>query len=154
MIKKLAVLVVFAIITVGCENSVNSMKKNTDDGTDDEKVLDDEVNDSVVADEGGSDPDESEEIPDEKVDENEQQDVDFIWDNCSNNWDCESDEMCVKETGRCSDSWGKCEKTPKDCDAIDEPVCGCDGISYANKCMAMQNVQNIKYNGVCETGPK
>ncbi|HNW16858.1 MAG TPA: hypothetical protein PLD55_12510 [bacterium] len=155
MIKRWIFLIFMLVFSVGCENSVNSLKNKSDDEKNDEKTVVDEENDpGVVQDEGAKEPDESEETPDEQVDENENQDVDFIWDNCSNTWDCEGDEMCVKEIGRCTDSWGKCEKIPEDCEAVDEPVCGCDGMSYANKCIAMQNAQNIKHNGVCETGLK
>jgi hypothetical protein len=150
MVGKSVVLAIFFIILMGCENSVNSAKNKTDNETNDEKPVVDEENDpGFTQDEGVEEPD-TEEIPDENTDENEKQDVDFIWDNCSNTWDCEGDEMCVKEIGRCTDSWGKCEKIPTDCETVEEPVCGCDGMSYANKCIAMQNVQNILHNGVCE----
>lgn len=139
-------LFIFLFVFFGCENTVNSKKQVNDDSVE----VDEELDDTQFLDENVQSPDESDVVPDEAVDENEKNDVDFIWDNCSEHYDCNGDEMCVKETGRCNDAWGHCEKIPVECNDIDDPVCGCDGISYSNLCEARRHTKNIFHTGLCE----
>jgi len=146
--------IIFAVVFMfsGCENTVNSKNMNDaqEPSNDESEIIDHEtIDENEEIEEKDSDQDEETENPDLTVDEKQAPDTDIIWDNCSNNWDCESDEMCVLETGKCSDAWGHCEKIPENCDDIDDPVCGCDGISYSNECEARMNGKNIRHRGVC-----
>ncbi len=53
---------------------------------------------------------------------------------CSSNADCEETSYCSLE--KCDEPKGLCKERPGDCDDIFEPVCGCDGVTYANWCEA------------------
>ena len=50
---------------------------------------------------------------------------------------------CAIETGTCFD-------IPSACPFIIEPVCGCDGKTYQNKCLAAANAVSVKHTGECE----
>ncbi len=66
---------------------------------------------------------------------------------CSSNADCLSDEYCAKDA--CDDLQGVCEPRPDACPDIYRPVCGCDGITYANACVAEARGQSVDYEGEC-----
>ena len=99
-----------------------------------------------TVDEAGPD-EETDSVPDEEDDT--AIDTDAVWDNCSENHECESDEMCVKNIGDCN-GWGHCEIIPESCDDVNEPVCGCDDVTYSNICEAQKLLRNIKHSGECE----
>lgn len=153
MIKELICLAIFLVILTSCDNAVKSMKEKPDviEINDDSKVDDSEHQDNTDA-EKVDDADNSDDsnVPDEAEDTNNVPDNDVLWDNCSKTFDCENDEMCVKKVGKCADTWGHCEKIPAECDNIDKPVCGCDGISYSNECESMSSLVNLKHYGKCE----
>jgi hypothetical protein len=44
---------------------------------------------------------------------------------------------------------GVCEEIPKSCTTQEEPVCGCDGRTYSNKCDAAKNSVSVKSEGSC-----
>lgn len=53
---------------------------------------------------------------------------------CQSNADCGADELCG--TGLCEGGIGVCIPRPTMCSDTDEPVCGCDGLTYQNVCFA------------------
>ena len=44
---------------------------------------------------------------------------------------------------------GSCAKKPDACGGVVQPVCGCDGKTYSNACMAAVAGKNAKSNGAC-----
>lgn len=74
---------------------------------------------------------------------------------CATNADCTSDKYCLSTDGMCGA--GTCQIKPgKPCPSLPTggEVCGCDGTTYNNGCLAAQAGVSIKANGVCSTKPK
>lgn len=73
---------------------------------------------------------------------------------CKANADCAADEFCARLFGRCEEK-GICEARPKAEDCRErghihvKPVCGCDGKSYDNACLAAVEAVNVKSEGKC-----
>ena len=116
----------------------------TDDGTvvtdDNEPVTDDGT---VVTDDGVVITDDGVVFPD-----------DDTVANCGDNSDCKPTEYCAKPDGTC-DAYlaGTCTLRPEMCQPMYAPVCGCDGITYQNKCDAAASGVNVDYSGECVTTP-
>jgi len=48
------------------------------------------------------------------------------------------------------DQTGTCAKLPDACDAIYDPVCGCDGATYSSACSASLKGISVLYRGTCD----
>jgi len=63
---------------------------------------------------------------------------------------CSSSELCFVLA--CGDSSGGCLDRPTTCAPNYDPVCGCDGVTYANLCEAARSGRSIARQGACTCG--
>jgi len=71
---------------------------------------------------------------------------------CSTGSDCGPTAYCHIE-GACiatGAKMGECKPRPDACDQVADPVCGCDGATYSNACMAHAAGVNVARKGACE----
>jgi len=67
---------------------------------------------------------------------------------CLDNSDCVKHHFCSKSRGQC-ERRGICMKYPDICPSVVTPVCGCDGVTYNNFCVAAISGVSIAYHGAC-----
>lgn len=66
--------------------------------------------------------------------------------------DCGANQYCqLTAAEQCGDSWteGVCASVKVLCPGVQEPVCGCDGNTYSNRCYAQAAGQNVWQDGEC-----
>ena len=64
-------------------------------------------------------------------------------------------EFCELRDGECCcDFVGTCTTIPTACPTIIDPVCGCDGHTYPNRCQAQRNSVSVDHVGPCTAGPE
>jgi hypothetical protein len=69
---------------------------------------------------------------------------------CKDNGECDRSQYCQKRSGQCNGQ-GRCVVRPQVCPLIFDPVCGCDGVTYSNSCIAASTGVNVKSQGECPT---
>jgi hypothetical protein len=64
---------------------------------------------------------------------------------------CDEGQFCDFGVGQCriADAAGQCADVPELCPLIFNPVCGCDGRTYANSCVAQSAGVSIDHAGDC-----
>lgn len=67
---------------------------------------------------------------------------------CKSSDDCRGDRYCATAAGACGDV-GVCTTPPEICPRIFNPVCGCDGRTYANSCEAAAAGISVSATGAC-----
>lgn len=68
---------------------------------------------------------------------------------CMDSSACTFGAYCAKSAGNCAGE-GACLDFPVSCSGDYLPVCGCDGTTYTNACVAAQAGANIASNGTCD----
>lgn len=67
---------------------------------------------------------------------------------------CDSGMFCALDPGQCgvADASGTCQEIPEICTEEYAPVCGCDGVTYANDCRRRMAQASLAHDGPCDGG--
>lgn len=65
---------------------------------------------------------------------------------------CPPTEFCRIPAEEACGTSGECAVPPEDCSSTDSKVCGCDGTTYRNECVAHQNETSVQSTGTCTSG--
>ena len=68
---------------------------------------------------------------------------------CNSDADCAATEFCECRLAGCDQRGGVCVLRPEACPAVVQPVCGCDGVTYANDCERQRAGACRRYSGRC-----
>lgn len=71
---------------------------------------------------------------------------------CTDNSQCAEGEYCFADSCLSDGAQGTCRPLPEKCVMVDKPVCGCDGETYFNTCVAHLAGVNKDYAGECVCG--
>ena len=66
---------------------------------------------------------------------------------------CKGDNFCKVAEGTCGTD-GRCEVMPAQCDRTLKQVCGCNGATYDNECLAFAHGVSVDYVGACGSQPE
>ena len=66
---------------------------------------------------------------------------------CESNDDCIMSEYCASDVS--CDEPGECTPRPMVCPEVYDPVCGCNGTTYDNACLAAANGVRVESDGEC-----
>ena len=72
---------------------------------------------------------------------------------CWSSEECSQRYYCATDQSAPCVGFGTCEARPAACPDIDDPVCGCDGVTYGNACEAAAAAMSIDCEGSCPCGP-
>jgi hypothetical protein len=64
--------------------------------------------------------------------------------------ECGKKEFCFFSEGDCGVSQGVCRPVPEACTMLYAPVCGCDGVTYSNDCVASSSGVSVATLGECQ----
>ena len=70
---------------------------------------------------------------------------------CESNDACAAGQYCFRAS--CAQESGACVPRPEACAYLFAPVCGCDGETYSNSCVAAAAGANVDYDGECGPPP-
>lgn len=67
---------------------------------------------------------------------------------CLSDDSCPDGDFCKKADGYCGGT-GTCSPIPQACITLYDPVCGCDGVTYSNSCVAAMHSTSVAHKGPC-----